>query len=86
MNHVAGRQVPAGGDHRFSGRALALGLAYPPAFFEDPGPATPVDGAVDSTAALERGVGGVHDRIGFLIRDVTTLEEKQAVSNGNLQW
>jgi hypothetical protein len=42
-----------------------------PAFREQSGPGRPVDRAVDAPSSQEGGIGGVHDRIGPLLRDVT---------------
>ena len=66
MEDVPGRQVPARRQLRIAGLAAAQ-LA---ALLEDGRAAGAVNGTVDAAAAEQRRVGGVDDRVHFLLRDV----------------
>lgn len=73
MDHIARLETAGGGDARLTGRATA----QPATLGEDLGPSGPMDGAIDAAPSQEAGVGGIHDGLDLLARDVT-LHQLQA--------
>jgi hypothetical protein len=59
VNHVPRRQLVTLGDFGVAGLAAMEHAA----FGEKPGPGGAVDGAIDATAAEQRGIGGVDDGV-----------------------
>ena len=76
VDHPPGGEPSGGRGHGLAGWE-AVGVAAGPqgaALGEDLGAAGPVDGAVDAAPAEQRRVGGVHDRVDGLGRDVALPE------------
>src|SRR5260370_42279514 len=73
MNNVEGRQLARGRHSRFAGWQPVgkPGAANLATCFEDFRSAGAMNRAVNSTAAEQRRIRGVHDRIDILARDVT---------------
>jgi hypothetical protein len=71
VDHVPGGQIAGG--RRF--RVAGLAPTEPAALLEDRRPAGAVDRAVHASAAEERRVRGIHDRVDLLLRDVALDED-----------
>ena len=73
MDHPASREPAAGSRFRVTRRATAEQAALG----QDLGASRAMDGAVHSTAAQERGVGRVHDRMDALLGEVAEDEAER---------
>lgn len=78
MNYVLSKKVSASGYDRFArGQALRkLGASYLTTLGEDLGSARPVNGAIDTAAAKQTGIGGVYNGIDLLLRDVPNYDDE----------
>jgi hypothetical protein len=84
VNHVARREKAAGREHNFACRQ-SIGIAGAANFFalgENPRSAFSVDCAVYTASAQKRAVGGVHDHVYVLHRDVCDQDENAAGEEG----
>src|SRR3954453_743527 len=70
MNYKFGREATCAGNDCFARRQMPNFRNDPLAFFQDAGPPSAMNGAIDSAAAQQRGVRRVHDGISLLFRDV----------------
>jgi hypothetical protein len=72
MNHISCWQIPGSSYHRFSSRQTFRvgGLADLLTFLQDPWATNSVDGAIDTTTAQERPVGGVYNGVYILVGDI----------------
>src|SRR5205823_8974974 len=63
--------------------AAVLAHAEGAALLEDRGPALAVDRAVDPAPAEQRGVRGVHDRVGVLLSDIPPHQDDPGFGHGS---
>jgi hypothetical protein len=82
VDHVPGREIAGRRRLRFA-RVAASQQA---AFLQDRGPTGVVDRSVDTPAAEQRRVGGVHDRVDFLLSDISLNELDAAHEEKPILW
>jgi hypothetical protein len=77
VDHISRRELAGTSHHRLAGRQAADALNNSPALFQNSRASRAMNRSIHAASAQQRGVGGIHDRVGFLARDVTRSGDNQ---------